>query len=229
MNAPEPAELGGIRNFGWVVPGQLARGEQPPLDAATFIALLGQGIGSVVSLRQDRERAVTLTGRLVPEYAVEEERTHCERFDLSFHHLACTDFQALEPDDVARALRTIDAEVESGRAVFVHCLAGAGRTSLISAAWLMSRGGRGNHAARMHARFLEELDARLNIPLAERDGYRQRVGRGHSWWGLLQIARALGDPVTVSFDLPTPERPPYADSWEAWYARELLPWRQPGR
>ena len=49
--------LGGIRNFGWLRPGQLARGEQPPLDDGTLELLAAEGIASVISLRREGEPA----------------------------------------------------------------------------------------------------------------------------------------------------------------------------
>ena len=65
----EITQLGGIRYFGWLRSGQLARGEQPPLDDGTAEALVAAGIGSVICLRQEGEPEGSQTGRLVPAYA----------------------------------------------------------------------------------------------------------------------------------------------------------------
>src|SRR5438045_817300 len=103
-----PVELAGIRNFGWLLPGTLARGEQPPLERATFEALGRAGVGAVLSLREDGEAAKTITGREVGLYDVARERELARRAGLLFRHLACTDLQAPRPDEVAAALRAMD-------------------------------------------------------------------------------------------------------------------------
>ena len=222
----EVRRLGGIRNFGWLQPGRIARGEQPPLDDETLEALAAEGIRSVISLRQEAEPEGTLASRLVPAYSAEGQRLACERAGLRFHHVGCTDYQAPRPDEVADALRAIDVEVAADRPVLVHCRAGVGRTSIMTSAWLMAHGVSGNDAAAIHVQFLAELDDRLRIPAHLWDAYLKRVGRAYSWWGLRQIAEALGTPITASFDLPAPERPAEAAGWEAWYRDALKPWRE---
>jgi len=222
----EVRQLGGVRNFGWLQAGRIARGEQPPMEDDTLEALAAEGIRSVISLRQEAEREGTLDGRLVPAYSAEGQRLACERVGLRFHHVGCTDYQAPCPDEVADTLRAIDAEVSADRPVFVHCRAGVGRTSIMTCAWLMSQGVPGNEAAAIHVQFLDELDARLKIPSAYWDAYLKRVGRAQSWWGLCQIAEALGTPITGSFTILAPERPTEAEGWEAWYRQVLKPWRE---
>ena len=53
----EIGPLGGIRNFGWLHAGRLARSEQPPLDDNTLETLAAAGIQTVMSLRTEAERA----------------------------------------------------------------------------------------------------------------------------------------------------------------------------
>src|SRR5215207_1992242 len=101
MSTVEIRQLGGLRNFGWLVPGRLARSEMPPLDDGTADRLRAEGIRSVISLRQEGEPEGTLTGRLVPAYAAAAQRVACERANLQFTHLGCTDYQSPRPDEVA--------------------------------------------------------------------------------------------------------------------------------
>lgn len=65
-----PTQLGTIRNFAWVEPGIVARGEQPELNPATFSVLKDVGITAVVSLRPDREPPSKNSVRPWPEYNV---------------------------------------------------------------------------------------------------------------------------------------------------------------
>ena len=226
MDVIEIGPLGGIRNFGWLQAGRLARGEQPPLDDETLEALAAAGIQSVISLRAEAEREGPLDGRFVPQYAADLQRAACERAGLRFHHLGCTDFMAPSPEEVAQTLRAIDAEADEGRTVFVHCRAGVGRTSIMTCTWLMSRGMSGDEAARIHVQFLLELDDRLKIPRSQWDAYLKRVRRAEQWWGLHQIAAALGTQIAESYPLPAPERPSDADGWEQRYRDALRPWRE---
>jgi len=223
-SAPRP--LGGIRNFGWVIPGVLARGEQPPLDAESFDALRAAGIGSILSLREHNEEALPVDGRPLPPYGVAEERGWCERFGLHFQHIGCVEAEVTPAEDLVAALEAIDREIGLGRAVFVHCRAGVGRTGVVTGAWLIASGSTGDDAARLHERFLGELDGRLAIPAGERAHYFQPMGRARSWWGLRTIAEALGSPITGDYNLPGPEPPVGADSLEERYREALRPWRE---
>jgi protein tyrosine phosphatase (PTP) superfamily phosphohydrolase (DUF442 family) len=222
----EIKQIGGVRNFGWLEPGRLARGEQPPLDDNTLEALAAEGVLSVISLRREEEAEGPLAGRLVPQYSPDQQRLTCERAGLQFQHVACTDFEAPRPDDVANVLRAIDDEVEAGRPVFVHCRAGVGRTSIMTCAWLMAHGMAGDEAAAIHVQFIKQHDERLQIPPEQWDAYLKRVGRAESWWSLRQIAEALGTPITAEFSMPAPERPFEATGWEQWYRDVLEPWRE---
>jgi atypical dual specificity phosphatase len=222
----EIRHLGGIRNFGWLQAGTLARGEQPPLDDDTLALLVQEGIGSVISLRADVEPAGPLDGRQVPQYAADAQRVACAAAGVRFQHVGCTDFQAPSPEEVALALRAIDAEVDAGHAVYVHCRAGVGRTSVMTCAWLMSRGMDANDAMRLHVQFLQQLDERQKIPPALWSAYLKRVGRAQQWWGFHQIAEALGTAITDEFPMPDPERPAGAEGWEQGYREALRPWRE---
>lgn len=222
----EIKQLGSIRNFGWLYERRLARGEQPPLDDDTLTLLAAEGIGSVISLRAEAEPEGTLDGRLVPRYAAVAQRAACELAGLRFQHVGCTDFEAPAPDEVALALRAIDAEVDADRAVYVHCRAGVGRTSVMTCTWLMSRGMDANDAMRLHVQFLQQLDDRQKIPPALWPAYLKRVGRAQQWWAFHQIAEALGTRITEAFPMPAAERPAGAEGWEQGYRDALRPWRE---
>jgi protein tyrosine phosphatase (PTP) superfamily phosphohydrolase (DUF442 family) len=222
----EPISLAGIRNFGWVAPGLLARGEQPPLEDETFRVLYDLGIRSVVSLRPDHELPPANSRRDWPEYLVEDERRVVERAGLRFHHAPLLDLSAPRPDELAGALAVVD-EAAAAQAVFAHCRAGAGRAALITGAWIVTRGRSGDDAATVYARFLRHLDARLALGPEDWHAYVRRVHRPQVWWALREIVAALGSPVTREYPtLPEPERPPEADDWPQTYREALRPWRE---
>jgi protein-tyrosine phosphatase len=50
------------------------------------------------------------------------------------------DFTAPSPEVVVQVLDAIDAELDAGGLVFVHCWAGCGRTGVIAGCWLVRHG-----------------------------------------------------------------------------------------
>jgi protein tyrosine phosphatase (PTP) superfamily phosphohydrolase (DUF442 family) len=224
----EPRPLAGIRNFGWAIPGVLARGEQPALEVETFETLRAHGIRTVLSLRPDREPPPRLARRRWPAYHVEEEQRVVEAAGLHFRHVPLEDFAAPSPAEVAHALAVLDAAVAHiGPAVFVHCRAGAGRASVISGAWMVAGGRSGDEAASMYARVMRYISTSLKLSPEQTIEMQRRVRLPHVWWSVREIAAALGSPITRDFDLLPPDMPPEAaaGAWSEGYYREMRPWR----
>jgi len=224
-----PAPLGTIRNFAWVVPGQLARGEQPDLDASVFETLRKTGVTAVLSLRPNREAPSKNARRPWPEYHVEEEQRVAEEAGMRFAHFPLEDFSAPPPERIAGALMLIDELIDDGQAVYVHCRAGAGRAGLVSGAWAVTRGHTGDDAADSYFRFMLHIaEAFDHTDEAAWAAFARRVGQPHIWWALREIVAALGSPVSREQPgLLPPEKPPDADHWEDGYRRLLEPWRKP--
>jgi len=217
----EHCDVPGVPNFSWAWGRALARGGQPP-ELEHFQALTAAGIGTVLSFRVDGE---SYEGAQCA-YNVEEQRRWCDQAGLKFRHIPCPDRVAISPWAVAEALEAIDAEVDAGRAVFIHCIAGIGRTGVITSAWLMSRGLDADAAA---ARFLQSFDAWCVAHAVSREDRMHHfasVGAAERWWTLHQIATALGCPITQSFDLQVPSCPDTAHDWERAYEGCLQHWRE---
>jgi protein tyrosine phosphatase (PTP) superfamily phosphohydrolase (DUF442 family) len=221
-----PAQFAGIRNFGWAVPGLVARGEQPPLDPATFEALRELGIRAVLSLRPDREPPTPSSVQLWPEYIVERERDLVEAAGMRFFNVPLEDWSAPPPDSIADALTVLDTQVARQPGVYVHCRAGAGRAGVISGAWLIAHGGTGDRAAELYELFMNNIVTRRPMTAEELHAMRLRVGQQYVWWALGEIAHALGSPIHGSYDVLAPERPPAADTWPRSYWDVLQPWRE---
>ena len=236
MTPPGPRALGSLRFFGWLLEGRLARGEQPLLDTDDLALLRRAGVTDVVSLREAVDRAKPARERPLPAYRVEEEATGCAAVGLGFHHVACTDYVAPAPEEVAAALRLLDRLGAAERAVFVHCAAGMGRTSVVTAAWLVARGWSGDAVAGVHDRWLLALDALLGPQTREeRLAHHRRVGRPAFWWALRQVAQALGSPIRGRFasaeeieTLGLEGPPARTEGWEGRYHEALRPWRRAG-
>jgi hypothetical protein len=224
LHEATPAAQHGIRNFAWLRPGVLARGEQPHPLAPTLAALQTVGIGAILCLREATEPG----RRDWPDYAVAEEAAACAALGLHFHHVACQDFAAPPPEAVAAALRAIDAEAAAARPLYVHCLAGVGRTGIVTAAWLMTQGSGGDTAAALYWRFVEHITARRwqETPAAP---LREHMGLPAQMWALQEIARALGTTVAPRPDWSAAAQPAGTDDWPARYWAALAPWRERGR
>jgi protein tyrosine phosphatase (PTP) superfamily phosphohydrolase (DUF442 family) len=227
--APGPA---GIPNFAWVDGRWLARGRQPPLTHPAYQELRDHGFSAVLSLRPERE---------YPDdewrsYDAADERALCDSIGLTFRHVSCADFQAPHPSEVVKALSIIHDEIEQGRAVYLHCFAGIGRTGVVSGAWQMLRGAGGTEALREFASFCAEgwnraVARRLGQLVPEPTGQAHRggdpaavarssedfylaIGAHHQLWVLQTIAKALGLSTDPPAGFPRPKRPANGRSWQ---------------
>jgi len=235
--APAPA---GIPNFAWVEEHRLARGRQPALALPAYRELQDLGFSAVLSLRPAREYPDDERRR----YDAADERALCEALGLTFHHVACTDFQAPHPSEVVRALSALHREIGQGNAVYVHCFAGVGRTGVVSAAWQMFRGTSGTEAVRQYAEFCQGSWRRLLALRSSADpttgpapqpapasspfanlrsphDYFHAIGAHHQAWALLTIAEVLGLPAEPPPDFIRPQRPTNGKTWRRRFRDQL--------
>jgi len=124
--------------FTWLVPGKLAGAPHPDLyQGVPALApfLRGQGIGGIVTL---------LDKPLEPSPE-----------ELGFRYLFVQTPDREPPPELSKILFFIDAQLDQGRGVLVHCFAGIGRTGTVLAAWLL-RQDRALSAAQAISRVREE-------------------------------------------------------------------------
>lgn len=113
-----------------IVPGRLVAGRHPcahgPERAAQQV---GELVDSGVTLFVD----LTYDGELEPYVA------HVAS-PARYLNLPIRDFSVPTRDGLVVTLDAIDAELESGGAVYVHCWAGCGRTGVVVGSWLVRHG-----------------------------------------------------------------------------------------
>lgn len=96
----------------------------------------------LASLRSDGVDAI-LT--LVPTaeleaYGVPELVPSARAAGFDHLHLPLADQGAASTDEMARAIAWLDGHVDAGRTALVHCVGGLGRSGMVAACWLRSRG-----------------------------------------------------------------------------------------
>ena len=102
--------------------GKVAGAPHPELyDGLEAVApfLRGQGIGAIVTLS--------------------DKRLACDPEKLGFQYLFVETPNYRPPPDLRTILAFIDAQLENGRGVLVHCFAGIGRTGTVLTAWLLDK------------------------------------------------------------------------------------------
>lgn len=128
----------------WVVPGKLMAGEYPgvyddEMTSQRIISLLRCGVTSFIDL--------TKPGDSVHPYKeiLEEEAA---QFDLAvtWQNFPIIDFSTPTQSQMEGILEEIDLHVAGGRTVYVHCLAGIGRTGMVVGCYLVKHGLSGQEA-----------------------------------------------------------------------------------
>ena len=133
-----------LPNAYWVVPGRFAAGEYPGAknreDAADKLrALLRAGVDHFVDLTEPHE--------LVPYSEIaEEEATRLGR-SVRHERRSIPDVSVpSSPSTMVGTLDTIDAALDEGKTVYVHCWGGVGRTGTVVGCWLVRHGMTGDEA-----------------------------------------------------------------------------------
>ena len=135
---------GPLPNSYWVTPGSFAAGGYPGAGASyltttRFKALTEAGISCFINL--------TETGELPSYIDVAETETRAQGLTPEFHHFSIQDRNIPQGrQQMKQILDVIDASLDEGKKVYVHCLAGIGRTGTVVGCWLVRHGRTGEQA-----------------------------------------------------------------------------------
>ena len=105
--------------FVWVVDDRVAASGLPA-SRNQILWLTRQGIAAVLTLTEDPLPASSTEG-----------------FSIQLEHVAMKDHGVPSAMELDRGVKFVTAQVEAGRKVLVHCLAGEGRTGCVLAAYVM--------------------------------------------------------------------------------------------
>ncbi|MBI4760702.1 MAG: protein-tyrosine phosphatase family protein [Chloroflexota bacterium] len=138
----------------WVEPGRLLAGEYPGQYNAEFTrqrldALLQAGFDTFIDL--------TRPGETIPYDRVLLEEANLYDVKVERHNFPIGDFGLPTPDTMKAILDTLDAALQKGRKIYLHCWGGIGRTGTTVGCYLVRRGMSGEEALRQVAEWWQTV------------------------------------------------------------------------
>lgn len=127
----------------WVEPGRLLAGEYPggytsESTRQRIDALLEAGFDTFIDLTRPNET--------VPYYRILLEEAKLYEVKVERHNFPIGDFGLPTPETMKAILDTLDAALQNGRRIYLHCWGGIGRTGTTVGCYLVRLGMTGEEA-----------------------------------------------------------------------------------
>lgn len=161
----------------WVIPGRLLAGEYPGaveeyIARKKLVSLLHCGVNAVLNLTEEEE--------MVDYSAWLKEEAADFGLEVEVKRMPIRDFSTPSVIEMMAILNQIDAWLNAGKTVFVHCYGGIGRTGMVVGCFLVRKGMPPHQALRRIAelrrgtpdgwRRSPETDQQVDFVLYWRDG-----------------------------------------------------------
>ena len=132
----------------WVEPSRLLAGEYPGHYTS---ATARQRINLLLEAGFDTFIDLTRPNETVPYFRILLEESKLYEVEVERHSFPIGDFGLPTPETMTSILDTIDAALQHGRKVYLHCWGGIGRTGTAVGCYLVRRGKTGEEALRQLA------------------------------------------------------------------------------
>ncbi|MFZ5884617.1 MAG: protein-tyrosine phosphatase family protein [Chloroflexota bacterium] len=138
----------------WVEPGRLLAGEYPAQYAVESTrqrldALLEAGFDTFIDLTRPNET--------IPYDRILLEEAQLYDVKVERHNFPIGDFGLPTPETMKAILDTLDAALQKGRKIYLHCWGGIGRTGTTVGCYLVRRGMSGEEALRQLAEWWQTV------------------------------------------------------------------------
>lgn len=129
----------------WVAPGRLLAGEYPgryeeEQTRKRIDAFIEEGFNVFIDLTKPNE--------VYPYAHLLLEQSRVYDLEVKYHRFPIGDFGLPTPELMKSILDTIDAELQAGKKIYVHCWGGIGRTGTTVGCYLARHGKTGEEALR---------------------------------------------------------------------------------
>lgn len=144
-------------NCYWLIPGKLLAGEYPgyATDPGTRLKLnrfLALGVNSFIDLTEPHE--------LHPYEPVLATAAASQGLSVDYRRMAIKDLGVPSAAEMTAVLNAIDAAIDAGQTVYVHCWGGIGRTGTVVGCYLVRHGNSGDEALQEIARLWTNMEKR---------------------------------------------------------------------
>jgi protein tyrosine phosphatase len=128
----------------WIDPGKVLGGASPVAPDTeqtklTILRLIQAGIKVVINLQEEGEN--THNGDHLPEYcSILQEIASKNSTEIDVFRFPVPDGETPSIEQMVSIIDKINAALRENKMVFVHCLAGYGRTGTVAWSWLIDKG-----------------------------------------------------------------------------------------
>jgi len=142
-----PVKVTSILDSYWVIPGKLLAGEYPGAweenEARSRLRwLLEQGVTAWIDLTEEGSEGLPAYDRMLAEEAAKSG------ISARYTRLSIEDFSTPTVEHMKRILDKLDALLDEGQMVYLHCYGGIGRTGTTVGCYLVRHGWKGEEAIR---------------------------------------------------------------------------------
>ncbi|MRR30497.1 phosphatase [bacterium] len=129
----------------WVIPGQFLAGQYPASTRGDE-AYTRQRLTAFLNAGFDTYFNLTRPGELPSYLAALEEDAAAYSIKINYYAVAILDRGLPSVEQMAQTLNAIDAALDAGHKIYLHCWGGIGRTGTTVGCWLVRHGLKGEAA-----------------------------------------------------------------------------------